>query len=492
MSENGVVSKPALKLAEPRVDVENPWGDDLLGRSSLVGKLTGAVDGQGQSVVVSLHGGWGSGKTLFLKRWRQDLGNRGYRAIYFNAWEDDFHGDPLVAVLGQMRAELRDRSFKGSWSRISRVVGDVVLDNVVGLAENRTGLRIGALLRRRDPGSVGRYMREQQAKTALRQGLESLSARVWEETRHPLVFVLDELDRCRPDFAVQLLERVKHVFDVPNIVFVFGVNRDELCVALRSVYGEIDADVYLRKFFDFEFQLTPVDEVEFVRSMMKRYGLNDYLASFPEENMAYSHLRHLPSVAEWAFPAVWSRFGLSLRHLETCVKLLSLVARDFPRGFGYASWLLGVLIGLKLKNPDLYRRFLRQECTGAKVVDYLEPFLAQLDGGRLSYGFDFVEKLLHLDGRSGVLDLVSSQLEAMSNGQPVGETRHLSRRVRSLDKGEAKKFLEELRREKFTGDALGRRRGIAVCDDFVDELGRLIDLHKGGLGSAIAQVSPRG
>ena len=111
MSENGGVLKPALKLAEPRVDVENPWGDDLLGRSSLVGKLTGAVDGQGQSVVVSLHGGWGSGKTFFLKRWRQDLGNRDYRAIYFNAWEDDFHGDPLVAVLGQMRAELRDRSF---------------------------------------------------------------------------------------------------------------------------------------------------------------------------------------------------------------------------------------------------------------------------------------------------------------------------------------------------------------------------------------------
>ena len=482
MSENGGVLKPALKLPELGVDVENPWNDDLLGRSSLAGKLTGVVDAQGQFVVVSLHGGWGSGKTFFLKRWRQDLVNRGYRAIYFNAWEDDFQGDPLVAVLGQMRMELKDRSFKVCWSRISRVVGDVVLDNVVSLVEKGMGLRIRALLRRQDSGPMGRYVREQQAKTAFRQGLEFLSARVWAGTGHPLVFVLDELDRCRPDFAVQLLERVKHVFDVPNIVFVFGVNREELCVALRSVYGEIDADVYLRKFFDFEFQLTPVDEEEFVQSMMKRYGLNDYLVSLPEENMAEKHLKHFPSVAGWAFPALWSRFGLSLRDLESCVKLLSLVARDFPRGFGYASWLVGMLIGLKLNNPDLYRRFLGQECTGAEVIDYLEPFLANLDGGRLSYGFDFVEKLLHLDGRSSGLDRVGLQLQAVSNGQPAGEPAgHLSRRVGGLDQEGAKKFLEGLRRELVSYDQFGIDHGRAVPLDFVDEIGRLIDLHKGGL-----------
>ena len=70
-----------------------------------------------------------------------------------------------------------------------------------------------------------------------------------------MVFIIDELDRCRPTFAIELLERVKHIFDVPNLVFAFGINRDELCSSLQSIYGNIDADVYLRRFFDMEFTL---------------------------------------------------------------------------------------------------------------------------------------------------------------------------------------------------------------------------------------------
>ena len=78
--------------------------------------------------------------------------------------------------------------------------------------------------------------------------METMSTRVVEETRQPLVFVIDELDRCRPTFSIELLERVKHIFDVPGMVFVFGVNRNELCSSIKSIYGEIDADVYLRRF----------------------------------------------------------------------------------------------------------------------------------------------------------------------------------------------------------------------------------------------------
>ena len=70
-----------------------------------------------------------------------------------------------------------------------------------------------------------------------------------------MVFIIDELDRCRPTFAIELLERVKHIFDVPNIVFVFGINREELTKSLRSVYGEIEAEEYLRRFFDMELRL---------------------------------------------------------------------------------------------------------------------------------------------------------------------------------------------------------------------------------------------
>ena len=94
-----------------------------------------------------------------------------------------------------------------------------------------------------------------------------MSAAVNDATGRPMVFIIDELDRCRPTFAIELLERVKHIFDVPNMVFAFGINRDELCSSLQSIYGNIDADVYLRRFFDMEFTLPQADSEKFARSI---------------------------------------------------------------------------------------------------------------------------------------------------------------------------------------------------------------------------------
>ena len=107
----------------------------------------------------------------------------------------------------------------------------------------------------------------------MKEQLSQLGHRVRDDTGQPLVFIIDELDRCRPTFAIELLERVKHIFDVPNIVFVFGINRDELVKSLESVYGDIDAGTYLRRFFDMEFVLPAPDAAQFSRYLLKRYGL---------------------------------------------------------------------------------------------------------------------------------------------------------------------------------------------------------------------------
>ena len=104
-----------------------------------------------------------------------------------------------------------------------------------------------------------------------------MAGKVRDETGHPMVFIIDELDRCRPTFAIELLERVKHIFDVPNLVFVFGINRDELCTSLQSIYGEIDASVYLRRFFDMEFTLQEVDSAKFSRHLMQKFGVDTFL-----------------------------------------------------------------------------------------------------------------------------------------------------------------------------------------------------------------------
>ena len=109
------------------------------------------------------------------------------------------------------------------------------------------------------------------------------------ETGHPLIFIIDELDRCRPTFAIELLERVKHIFDIPNMIFVFGINRSELCSSLQSIYGEIDAGVYLRRFFDMEFSLPEIDSEPFCKSLMEKYKLNDFFSELSKNTNINPH-----------------------------------------------------------------------------------------------------------------------------------------------------------------------------------------------------------
>ena len=103
------------------------------------------------------------------------------------------------------------------------------------MIEKKTGLVLDTSLGEQNGRDLLQdYLDQRETKDRLREELTRLSAAVAEETGRPLVFIIDELDRCRPTFAIELLERVKHIFDVPDLVFVFGVNRAEICKSLQS------------------------------------------------------------------------------------------------------------------------------------------------------------------------------------------------------------------------------------------------------------------
>ena len=108
MSEETTIAtepRDALKLKHPEADVspEQPWQDDELDRKRLAERLTKLICNQQEPFIISIDGQWGSGKTFLLKRWQRDLERDGFRAIYYNAWEDDFCDDPLCsAIIGQL------------------------------------------------------------------------------------------------------------------------------------------------------------------------------------------------------------------------------------------------------------------------------------------------------------------------------------------------------------------------------------------------------
>jgi hypothetical protein len=88
----------------------------------------------------------------------------------------------------------------------------------------------------------------------------------------PLVFIIDELDRCRPSFALELLERVKHFFAVPNVHFVLGAHLKQLENSVRVTYGsEIDAQLYLQKFISLHVELDTPGNYPPANSAISKY-----------------------------------------------------------------------------------------------------------------------------------------------------------------------------------------------------------------------------
>lgn len=471
------VGSAQLKLDEPEVSAVSPWHDDKLDRAEVAARLTNLIQGIDQPFVMSLDGYWGSGKTFMLKRWHRDLEIRGCHTIYFNAWEDDFCDDPFLALLGQLQTRFNESTFQDITNDIIEVAGPLVHENLLGLFKRVTGLTLKVPWKRGKRYLVNEYHDRRAGKDELKKQLERLSNSVAEQSGHPLVFIVDELDRCRPTFAIELLERVKHVFDVPGLVFVFGINRQELCSALRSVYGDINASVYLRRFFDMEFVMPPVDTTRYGRSLMDRYRLESTLG-IPDVDGKYGPRAQEYAVLKQRFPELWNRLGLSLRDIDYCVRILALLGKSLEPQYRIYPALTGLLVTLKLKNPEMYRQVVNDDFSVAAVMDYLEseislPAIDRPDS-LLAGTLDDIETYLYL-----VHPASKRQLELLMQGRNEPDSAELiPKRTRNFGTRKAERLLKAIERElnpifepqMYPGDALSHLlKSIDLCQSMVRE-----------------------
>ena len=328
---------PKLKLSEAPIDPESPWADDLLDRKELAEKLTTLVYHQVEPLRISLNGSWGTGKTFLLRRWTQHLSNQGFRAVYFNAWEEDFLQDPLVPMLGRIRVELGSQ-YSVIIKATGKLLGQFLIEAGTTVVQSQTVLPVREALSRILSGikaffsgkdnPTDRHVHLKDIQKQLNGSLEALASEVTNSTGQPLVIVIDELDRCRPTYAVACLERVEHLLEIPNIVFLFGLNRDELCQSIRHTNGDIDASTYLQRFFDLEFNLPPVKAGQFYMKRLTEYGLPEFFANTwtgDKKHLAYPnwqsslYLRTAESL---------EGMGLSLRETEQCVRTIAVAVRS--------------------------------------------------------------------------------------------------------------------------------------------------------------------
>jgi len=377
----------AVRPKELKITAEMPWENDDLHRKEAGEALCAFIRTLGGPYVVALEGPWGSGKTTFLNRLEFALQLDGLKvpAIRVDAWRTDYLQDPMVAFIGAITSKL-----KGQKGKVEKLTNELI----VGLAKN--GAKLGGSLvsfaaKTFLPGSaefftalgemtskIGEELIEFQDEHAKSQAAfeellikarDTLTKRSAEQKITPIVFLVDELDRCRPDFAVRALERIKHFFDVPGIIFLIATDGENLPAAIAAVYGQkIDPEKYLRKFIDYEYHLPDPSPDDFVKYLFLSLGVKDLLPQ-GEDIDRLMNLRSTQSHEYQSnfgdikfacvdvvaiFPACAKALKLTLRDQIQAFTIISCVLRSAPRREVIFVHLLCFLVCVRYSNPNLY------------------------------------------------------------------------------------------------------------------------------------------
>lgn len=372
-------------------DPNQPFKDDRLGRKDYAEILTGIVETFVGGAVIALNGAWGTGKTTFLKMWKQHMMNEGFPVIYYNAWEDDICEEPMLSML----RELKELNKEDGLDNVFRTGAKVVTGALAGaftaaagvLGEIAKGAVEGGMKQLED--SVYESLKEENARMKLMQDFkESLTdymTIVCNEGK-PLVYMVDELDRCNPTFAVKVLERIKHLFDVPNVIFVLSIDKKQLACSVKGFYGsnEIDADEYLRRFIDVDYYLPEPDAELFCDYLYDYYDYDSFLKNekrigqdiYGYNNNIYKAKEDKEEMLRMAKTIVKPKH-LSLRQIERVFAIARIGLCSMPIRSEFLPKLFFFLSYLKVCESEMFDKIADFSYDLQGLVDALERWVTE-------------------------------------------------------------------------------------------------------------------
>ena len=373
-----------LRPPEFEVDCDAPFGNDAIGREGQIRPLAEVIAAEERPAVVSVDGAFGSGKTSFLKMLAAHLRlDHGADVVIFNAWQQSHTREPLTDIASALAS---GRSRK--WRKLARIASKAarrllggattaaVRSSTFGFVDFQ-GL---AGILRTETKATSEAWRSHQSRI---DRFKKLLAKLVTRGGGKLVVIVDELDRCRPDYAIDMLNVVRHLFDVPGVVIVLGVNRVELEHRVKEVFGEgCNADAYLRRFVDLPRRLeTPTagQLLSFANSVIHETKLR----SSKQSDVFEKSLAHL----------VAGSYS-SLRDAQQMAHLIATV--ESASGIHDEEWQIAALALLMLSRVDrvFYQAFVTGERDGIDAVITLQEALPEMWMQDLEFG----TARLHLHG----------------------------------------------------------------------------------------------
>ena len=349
--------------------LDREWDGEFLYRLS-IGRNDENVRTNRGSFVLNIDAPWGQGKSFFLNAIYKQVLGKGHPAIFINAWQYDFVDDPfsiVVAALDRYFKSIQNkkeitktekfqnglRIVRSEFLNITLTLGKAVLKKAINkVAENGVEemTSLFADTASTDSKSSEKGFAEEMAETVNDQidlftdaaidkfaqtkidminetkdsldnfqgGLKLIIEAISESASHtlPMFIFIDELDRCRPTYAISMLERIKHLFDIPNVVFLIATDTTSLSHSVKAVYGsEFKSREYLGRFFNRTYKLPEASNEKIIREIIVDRGtdIHKWSLPIPKEDLVEKVI-FLNHTAE--------QFGMNIRPIKQALDIL--------------------------------------------------------------------------------------------------------------------------------------------------------------------------
>lgn len=358
--------------------------DDVFGRKIIAENLTKIIDSQIEPIVISLDSEWGTGKTTFIKMWENMLNssdyNQSFKTIYFNAWENDYIKDPLIALFAELEEEIEkgNSELKQNFEKVKKAIIPIVKSVAkIGIKVGTAGIldcdninlgektKDAILSSTEELGEL--IIKDIKNSKILRTNFKEVMSEFQRDINKKIIFFIDELDRCRPTFSIELLEVVKHLFDIENCIFILSIDKEQLSHSVSTIYGQnMDTVGYLRRFFDLDYKLPKID--------LKKYIEN-------KSNLVFKDKYNI-ALFDMFIKEMFIQEKFSLRDIDKAyyyINLLIPLIKEFNEEKKYnsvymatISYLYSILITTKIKNPILYKQIVDGEYEVDNIINKID------------------------------------------------------------------------------------------------------------------------
>lgn len=359
----------SFELKPTEENLLSTYKNDQIGRNTDIHAFVDILNSLEDSCSIALDGAWGSGKTFFVKQAKMVLEScspieskseyrdevktvwKNYHSgkepefqaqlcVYYDAWENDNDGDPILSLVYSILQQVDEETPFPKDNKI--------FEKVAALADCITGKSTTAVLESMKSNSVLDDLRK--SKNIHRTIVEFLD-HLLDERANRLIVIVDELDRCKPDYAVRVLEKIKHYFDNERITFVFAVNVQELQHTISSYYGShFDSCRYLDRFFDLRIALPPAN-------------LQRYYQSIDFQSDYYT--------VDFVCKKIIEKFHFSLREISRFLKAMKIAEYELTHSdrFSFSDpeqltariceiYLVPLLIALEISDMNAYTQLI--------------------------------------------------------------------------------------------------------------------------------------